>query len=169
MARDQSQAWNLSSDSKAAVLNQQWPRHPVLTTMPHWQPGLAAELSWHLLHLATHCVSRRQRIQSGGDVPVKWAQAQVSYGKKRTQKKGLSVYKKQSELQGLEDEKRNNNTHNNSILVSANPKWRSVYPPANVEDARDAGSIGRSRRSPGVGNSNPLQYSSLENSTDRGA
>ena len=39
-------------------------------------------------------------------------------------------------------------------------------PPAN---AGDAGSIPGSGRSPGVGNGNPLQYSCLENLTDRGA
>ena len=33
----------------------------------------------------------------------------------------------------------------------------------------NAGSIPGSRRSPGEGNGNPLQYSSLENSMDRGA
>ena len=33
----------------------------------------------------------------------------------------------------------------------------------------DMGSIPGSRRSPGEGNGNPLQYSSLENSMDRGA
>ena len=40
------------------------------------------------------------------------------------------------------------------------------------ESARDAGepgSIPGSGRSPGEGNSNPLQYSCLENSMDRGA
>ena len=41
--------------------------------------------------------------------------------------------------------------------------------PANAEDSRDAGSIPESGRSPGVGNGNLLQYSSLENSMDRGA
>ena len=41
--------------------------------------------------------------------------------------------------------------------------------PANAEDARDSGSIPGLKRSPGVGNSNPLQYSCLENSLDRGA
>ena len=41
--------------------------------------------------------------------------------------------------------------------------------PANAEDARDAGLIPGSGRSPEVGNGNPLQYSSLENSMDRGA
>ena len=35
--------------------------------------------------------------------------------------------------------------------------------------AGDAGSIPRSGRSPGGGNGNPLQYSCLENSMDRGA
>ena len=42
-------------------------------------------------------------------------------------------------------------------------------PPANAGDTRDAGLIPGSRRSPGVGNSNPLQYSCLKNSTDIGA
>ena len=40
-------------------------------------------------------------------------------------------------------------------------------PPANAEDARKAGSIPGSGRSPGEGNGNPLQYSCLENSMDR--
>ena len=39
-------------------------------------------------------------------------------------------------------------------------------PPAN---AGDLSSISRSGKSPGVGNGNPLQYSCLENSMDRGA
>ena len=42
-------------------------------------------------------------------------------------------------------------------------------PPANAGDSREAGSIPGLGRSPGVGNGNPLQYSCLENSTDRGA
>jgi len=41
--------------------------------------------------------------------------------------------------------------------------------PANVEEVRDVGLIRESGRSPGGGNSNPLQYSCLENPTDRGA
>ena len=41
-------------------------------------------------------------------------------------------------------------------------------PPANA-DARDAGLIPGSGRSPGGGNGNSLQYSCLENSMDRGA
>ena len=40
---------------------------------------------------------------------------------------------------------------------------------ANPEDAGDAESIPESGRSPGGGNSNPLWYSCLENSMDRGA
>ena len=36
-------------------------------------------------------------------------------------------------------------------------------------NAGDPGSIPGSGRSPGEGNGNPLQYSCLENSTDRGA
>ena len=41
--------------------------------------------------------------------------------------------------------------------------------PAHVVDAGSAGLIPRLGRSPGGGNGNPLQYSYLENSMDRGA
>ena len=41
--------------------------------------------------------------------------------------------------------------------------------PDNAGDTRDTGSIPGSRRSPGEEISNPLQYSCLENSMDRGA
>ena len=41
--------------------------------------------------------------------------------------------------------------------------------PANVGDMRDVGLIPGSGRSPGGGHSSPLQYSCLENPTDRGA
>ena len=41
--------------------------------------------------------------------------------------------------------------------------------PANAGDTRDAGCISGLGRFPGVGNGNPLQYSCLENSMDRGA
>ena len=41
-------------------------------------------------------------------------------------------------------------------------------PPANAGDTRDMGSVPGSGRSPGGGNGNPLQYSCLENSMDRG-
>ena len=41
--------------------------------------------------------------------------------------------------------------------------------PANAGDARDVGLIPGLRRSPGVGNGKPLQYSCLENPMDRGA
>ena len=41
--------------------------------------------------------------------------------------------------------------------------------PVNAGGARDVGSISGSGRSPGVGNSNPLQYSCLENPMDREA
>ena len=48
------------------------------------------------------------------------------------------------------------------VLVAKNP-------PANAGDARDSGLTPGSGRSPGGGNGNPLQYSCLENSLDRGA
>ena len=41
--------------------------------------------------------------------------------------------------------------------------------PANAEDIKDLGSIPGSRRSPGGGHGNPLQYSCLENPMDRRA
>ena len=41
--------------------------------------------------------------------------------------------------------------------------------PANAGDIRDVGSIPGLGRSPGEGNSNPLQYSCLENPMDIGA
>ena len=42
-------------------------------------------------------------------------------------------------------------------------------PPANAGDREDTGSIPGLGRSPGVGHGNLLQYSCLENPTDRGA
>ena len=41
-------------------------------------------------------------------------------------------------------------------------------PPASVGDIRDTGLIPGSGRSPGEGTGNPLPYSCLENSMDRG-
>ena len=41
--------------------------------------------------------------------------------------------------------------------------------PTNAGDERDRGLVPGSGRSPGEGNGNPLQYSCLENSMDRGA
>ena len=41
--------------------------------------------------------------------------------------------------------------------------------PADAGDARDMGLIAGLGRSPGGGHGNPLQYSFLENPTDRGA
>jgi len=41
--------------------------------------------------------------------------------------------------------------------------------PVNAGDVRDSGLTSGSGRSPGKGNGNPLQYSCLENSVDRGA
>ena len=42
-------------------------------------------------------------------------------------------------------------------------------PPASAGDSRDLGSVLGLGQPPAVGNGNPLQYSCLENSTDRGA
>ena len=43
------------------------------------------------------------------------------------------------------------------------------HPPANAGDIGDSGLIPGSRRSPGKGNGNPLEYSCLENPMDREA
>ena len=57
------------------------------------------------------------------------------------------------------------NTHTHRL-----PRWRRVSNlPANAGEAGDPGSIPGSGRSAGEGSDNPLQYSRLENSTDRGA
>ena len=42
-------------------------------------------------------------------------------------------------------------------------------PPVNAGEAREADSVSGLGRSPGGGRGNPLQYSCLENSKDRGA
>ena len=42
-------------------------------------------------------------------------------------------------------------------------------PPVNAGDIKDAGSISGWERSPGRGHGNPLQYSCLANSKNRGA
>jgi len=48
------------------------------------------------------------------------------------------------------------------------PQWlRSKQSTCNAEAVRNVGSIPGSGRSPGGGNSNPLQYSCLENLVDR--
>ena len=54
-------------------------------------------------------------------------------------------------------------------------KWASQMalvvknPPVKAGDVRDVGLIPGWERSPGGGHGNPLQYSCLENPTDRGA
>ena len=49
------------------------------------------------------------------------------------------------------------------------PQWLRGKESCNTGDIGDAVSIPGSGRSPGQGNGNPLQYSWLENPTDRGA
>ena len=47
--------------------------------------------------------------------------------------------------------------------------WLVKNPPANAGDVRDVGTVPGPGRSSGGGNGSPLQYSCLENPTDRGA
>ena len=66
----------------------------------------------------------------------------------------------------------NNNNYNHSVptMYRTSQVAQVVKNPlANAGDKRDAGSTPGSGRSPGVGNGNPLQNPSLENSMDRGA
>ena len=57
-----------------------------------------------------------------------------------------------------------------SLILTGFPGGARVKNPlANAEDTRDLGSIPGWGGSPGVGNSNLLQYPCLENSMDRGA
>ena len=57
-----------------------------------------------------------------------------------------------------------------SITTSGLPQWFSGKESmGSVGDARDAGSIPGSGRSPGGQHGNPLQYSCWENPVDRGA
>ena len=59
-----------------------------------------------------------------------------------------------------------------SYVVNLAFRWLSggdITASANAGDVRDPGSIPGSERSPGRGPGNPLQYSCLENSMDRGA
>ena len=58
--------------------------------------------------------------------------------------------------------------------IREDPRWKTGFPGASDSKesaciAGDPGSIPESERSPGEGNGNPLQYSYLENSMDRGA
>ena len=56
------------------------------------------------------------------------------------------------------------------VLLNSYPDGAVVRNlPANTGDTRDAGLIPESGRTTGVGNGNPLQYSFLGNSMDRGA
>ena len=54
-------------------------------------------------------------------------------------------------------------------LPDSGIKAAAFMSPANAGDVRDASSIPGSGRIPGGGHDNPLQYSCLENSMDRGA
>ena len=60
----------------------------------------------------------------------------------------------------------NENKCTNLVGVGLPDGSALTNPPANAEDV---GSIPGLERSPGEGNGNPLQYSCLENSMDRGA
>ena len=63
-----------------------------------------------------------------------------------------------------------NQEHGRGSKYEGLPRWlSSKQSTCNAGNAGDAGSIPGSGRQPGEGNGNPLQYSCLENSMDRGA
>ena len=55
------------------------------------------------------------------------------------------------------------------IIIASQVALLVKHLPANAGDAKDAGSIPGSGRSPEVGNGNPLQYPCLDNPMDRGS
>ena len=56
-----------------------------------------------------------------------------------------------------------------SVVAGASQVMLAVkHLPAKAGDIRDCGLVPQLGRSPGGGNGNPLQYSCLENPTDRG-
>ena len=66
--------------------------------------------------------------------------------------------------------------HQNLHCIAGSDNWWASQvapvvknPPANAGNIREIGSIPGSGRSPRGGHGNPLQYSCLENSMDRGA
>ena len=67
----------------------------------------------------------------------------------------------------------NSATNRNEVLIHATMDFLGGLVvknlPANAGDVREADLIPSLGRSPGIGNGNPLQYSCLENSMDRGA
>ena len=78
------------------------------------------------------------------------------------EKKTYHVVKLNLDQNGQRNDRKGNIFGGNGGSVVKNP-------PAGAEDSGDTCSVPRSGRSPGVGNGNPLDYSFLENSTDRGA
>ena len=60
-------------------------------------------------------------------------------------------------------------THTHTQYRASQVELVVKNPPANAGDIRDMSSIPGWGRYPGEGNGNPLQYSCLENSMDRGA
>ena len=66
---------------------------------------------------------------------------------------------------------------NHELVISREAKEWGSFPggavvknsPASTGDTGDKGSVSGSGIAPGVGNGNPLQYSYLDNSMDRGA
>jgi len=82
-----------------------------------------------------------------------WWAAVYGVSQSRTQLKRLSSRSSSSSIQYL-------NFQGGTVVKNL---------PANAGGARDASSIPRSGRCPRSGNGNPLQYSWMENSVDRGA
>ena len=59
--------------------------------------------------------------------------------------------------------------HNYDVIGASQMELAVKNPPVNAGDIRDMDSTPGLGRSPGGGHGNPVQYSCLENPTDRGA
>ena len=109
----------------------------------HWPSGTLQ--TWHL-GPANHLWGIANCLENPRDGGAWWA-AVYGVAQSRTRLKRLSS---------------SSSSSSQVVLVVKNL-------PANAGDSRDMDSIPGLGISPGVGNGNPLQYSCLENSTDRGA
>ena len=72
-----------------------------------------------------------------------------------------------TELKNLEKRNMKTNIYRYMLIIMGFPGGSEVK--ASTWNAGDPGSIPGSGRSPGEGNGNPLQYSCLENTMERGA
>ena len=105
-------------------------------------------------------LTRRQRLRKVNTLKPHWFQSSKNAGGAISISPSKNIHRTcNSSYNGAHHSRRR---ASQVVLVVKNP-------PANVEAARDLGSISGSGRSPGGGHGNLLHYSCLGNSMDRGA